>query len=481
MEIKDLKISSTSIISEAISKINKTGLGIVFIEADNKITGSLTDGDIRRALLKGLNLNSLVDECSNKKPIILSIDSNKKTILSKLSNSIKIIPLVDDTGAMVDFASIKRLHNYMIMEPFLNGNEINYVNECISTNWISSQGKFVLRFEEEIKNLCNANFCLATSNGTTALHLALEALDIGKNDEVIVPNFTFGASVNSIVHAGATPVLVDVDKDSWNISLEAIKGAVTPKTKAIMPVHIYGNPCNMPSIMAFAKSKNLLVIEDCAEALGAKIGDKYVGSFGDAATFSFFANKVLTTGEGGALLIKNNDIYEKASILRDHGMRKDKRYWHDYVGFNYRLTNIQAAIGCAQLEQLNDFQSKRDAIWKNYNEHLIETDYFEFQEVTKNSIDCKWLYTILLRNDLNFSRDELLKKLKNFGIESRPVFFPMDKMPAFKEIAIFRSNPISENISERGLSLPSSITLNKDEISFICSSLISIIESRLDN
>jgi len=236
----------------------------------------------------------------------------------------------------------------------------------------------------------------------------------------------------------------------------------------------------MISIMAFAKAKNLLVIEDCAEALGAKIGDRYVGSFGDAATFSFFANKVITTGEGGALLIKNTNVYEKASILRDHGMRKNKRYWHDYVGFNYRLTNIQAAIGCAQLEQLNDFENKRNSIWKNYNEHLMRTDYFEFQEVAKSSSDCKWLYTVLLRKELNFSRDELLEKLKNFGIESRPVFFPMDEMPAFKDKAISYSNTVSKNISERGFSLPSSITLNNDEINFICNSLISIIESKLE-
>lgn len=480
MEIKDLKIHSESTIAEAISKINKIGLGIVFVEANNQIIGSLTDGDVRRALLNGLTLDSIAYECSNKKPVVLSINSNKKTIQNTLSDRIKIIPLVDDKGAMVDFASIKRLHNHMVMEPFLNGNEIDYVTECISTNWISSQGKFVLRFEDEIKNLCDVNFCLATSNGTTALHLALEALGIGDGDEVIVPNFTFGASVNSIVHSGATPVLVDIDQKSWNLSLEAITNAVTPKTKAIMAVHIYGNPCDMVSIMAFAKAKNLLVIEDCAEALGAKIGDRYVGSFGDAATFSFFANKIITTGEGGALLIKNNDIYKKALVLRDHGMSKDKRYWHDYVGFNYRLTNIQAAIGCAQLEQLPNFQKKRKIIWNTYKSYLIQSDYFEFQEVSDNSSDSHWLFTILLKNNLNISRDELLDKLKNYGIESRPVFYPMNKMPAFKNIAIYESNPISEDIAKRGFSLPSSVSLDEDEIKFICNSLISVIASNLE-
>lgn len=480
MEIKDLKIHSESTIAEAISKINKIGLGIVFVEANNQIIGSLTDGDVRRALLNGSTLDSIAYECSNKKPVVLSINSNKKTIQNTLSDRIKIIPLVDDKGAMVDFASIKRLHNHMVMEPFLNGNEIDYVTECISTNWISSQGKFVLRFEDEIKNLCGVNYCLATSNGTTALHLALEALGIGDGDEVIVPNFTFGASVNSIVHAGATPVLVDIDQKSWNLSLEAITNAVTPKTKAIMAVHIYGNPCDMVSIMAFAKAKNLLVIEDCAEALGAKIGDRYVGSFGDAATFSFFANKIITTGEGGALLIKNNDIHKKALVLRDHGMSKDKRYWHDYVGFNYRLTNIQAAIGCAQLEQLSNFQKKRKIIWDTYKSYLIQSDYFEFQEVSDNSSDSHWLFTILLKNNLNISRDELLDKLKNYGIESRPVFYPMNKMPAFKDIAIYKSNPVSEDIAKRGFSLPSSVSLDEDEIKFICNSLISVIASNLE-
>lgn len=480
MEIKDLKISSSALMSEAITKINKTGIGIVFIEDDSKIIGSLTDGDIRRSFLKGANIQDAVINFYNKNPVVLNINSDKKTIQNALSKSIKVIPLVNDDGKMVDYASIKRLHNLMVMEPFLNGNEIDYVTECISTNWISSQGKFVYQFENDIKKLCNAKFCLATSNGTTALHLALAAHDIGAGDEVIVPNFTFGASVNSIIHAGATPVLVDINSEDWNISLEAIKTAVTNKTKAIMPVHIYGKPCDMKSIMSFAKSKNLIVIEDCAEALGAKIGSDYVGSFGDAATFSFFANKVITTGEGGALLIKNNEIHEKAITLRDHGMRKDKRYWHEYPGFNYRMTNIQAAIGCAQLEQLADFQKKRINIWNTYNSYLKKTNFFDFQQVNSNSTDCKWLYTVLLKNDIHLKRDELLNLLKNYGIESRPVFYPMSQMPAFFNRAIIKPSPVTENISKRGFSLPSSVSINKKQIKFICDSLIAIIESRLD-
>ena len=217
MEIKDLKISSSALMSEAITKINKTGIGIVFIEDDSKIIGSLTDGDIRRSFLKGANIQDAVINFYNKNPVVLNINSDKKTIQNALSKSIKVIPLVNDDGKMVDYASIKRLHNLMVMEPFLNGNEIDYVTECISTNWISSQGKFVYQFENDIKKLCNAKFCLATSNGTTALHLALAAHDIGAGDEVIVPNFTFGASVNSIIHAGATPVLVDINSEDWNI------------------------------------------------------------------------------------------------------------------------------------------------------------------------------------------------------------------------------------------------------------------------
>ena len=254
MEINDLKIHSGSTIAEAILKINKTGLGIVFIEADNQIIGSLTDGDVRRALLNGSKLDSLATGCSNKKPIVLSVDSNKRTIQNTLSNSIKIIPLIDDKGAMVDFASIKRLHNYMVMEPFLNGNEINYVTECISSNWISSQGKFVLRFEEEIKNLCGANFCLATSNGTTALHLALEALGVGEGDEVIVPANTYIASLLAITDNNLVPVLVEPNIVSYNLDIDKIEEAITIKTKAIMTVHLYGQVCFNDKLKVFKKS-----------------------------------------------------------------------------------------------------------------------------------------------------------------------------------------------------------------------------------
>jgi len=479
MNINDLLVDSKDNLILAIKKINSTGLGIVFVTKNGKAFGSLTDGDIRRALLKGAETKDELINFCNKKPVILSKDSSKNMIQKNLSSRIKVIPLVDENEIIVDFATIKRLHHFMVMEPVLSGNEINYVTECIKTNWISSQGKYVKNFESEIKNMFGANFCISTSNGTTALHLALEALDIGEGDEVIVPDFTFGASVNSIIHSGATPVLVDVEKDSWNLCPKAVKDAINKKTKAIMPVHIYGNPCDMKAIMSIAKKNKLLVIEDCAEAFGATVEGKYVGTFGDSATFSFFANKVITSGEGGAVLFNSREAYEKAAVIRDHGMSKNKRYWHERIGYNYRLTNLQAAIGCAQLEQFESFKRKRKDIWNQYDSRLKKTGYFSYQKSLKNSSVSHWLYSILLRNSIEMDRDQLLESLKNYGIETRPVFYPMSRMPAFKSLANSRKNHIANSISQRGFSLPSSITLKRSEIDFICDSLITILQSNL--
>jgi perosamine synthetase len=254
---------------------------------------------------------------------------------------------------LVDYSTIYKLRSISIASPLLNGNELNYVTDCLKTNWISSQGKYVKEFERQFE-LYHENFnAVAVSNGTVALHLALEAIGIGENDEVLVPNLTFAASVNAIIYAKAIPVLVDISKETLNIDLNKIENLITKNTKAIMVVHLYGSPCDMNSIIEISKKYNLKIIEDCAEALGSYYYNRPVGVFGDVSTFSFYGNKTITTGEGGMVLFKDNEIAEKARVLRDHGMSKSKRYWHDFVGYNYRLTNIQAAIGVAQFERLN--------------------------------------------------------------------------------------------------------------------------------
>jgi len=475
LKVKDICVEAEASILTCLEVLDKNAQGIVFVVDNGQLLGSLTDGDIRRALIGGANKNDSIRQYYNKEVISFNVNTLDSEVQNALSEKIKVIPLLDDDAKVVDFASKFRMHQFTVMEPLLAGNELEYVTDCIKTNWISSQGSYVNKFQEMLKKECEADYCLATSNGTVSLHLALESLGIGAGDEVIVPNLTFGASVNSIIHAGATPVLVDVDSDTWNMSSSIIRNAITSNTKAIMPVHIYGSPCDMEKIMALAKEYNLLVIEDCAEALGASIGGRPVGSFGDAAAFSFFANKVITCGEGGAVMFKDADVYHKAQLLRDHGMSKSRRYWHEEVGYNYRLTNIQAAIGCAQLEQIDSFKKRRIAIFDLYDSLLMPSGFFEKQYTCQGVNSSYWLYTICIKSGIEINRDVLIDKLQLLGIDTRPMFYPMNQMPAFTNVKKSGDLNVSIDISYRGLSLPSSVTLKDKEIHWISQQILILL------
>jgi perosamine synthetase len=474
--IRELCIDKNESLLDAMKLLDKNAQGILFVTDMSILCGTLSDGDIRRALMKGASRNERINDHRCIEFVSLPYETPVNIIQQHLSQKIKAIPLIDKVGHIIDYASALKPHRFSVMEPLLGGNELAYVTDCIKTNWISSQGKYVHRFEQELKTINNGNYCLATSNGTVALHLALIALGVSEGDEVIVPNFTFGASINAIMHAGATPVLVDIDEDTWNVSIDEIEAAISPKTKAIMPVHIYGNPCDMVAIMAIAKTHDLLVIEDCAEALGATINGKPVGSFGDAAAFSFFANKVITCGEGGAIILKNEGSFKKALLLRDHGMSAKKRYWHEEIGYNYRLTNLQAAIGCAQLEQLSYFNQRRAEIFSLYDELLLDKGLFEAQKVNSGNRSSYWLYTVCLVTNAAISRDQLVKKLLLKGIETRPTFHPMHEMPAFINAKVAKDVSTSIAISSRGISLPSAVTLKNEEIIYICNHVLSILE-----
>jgi perosamine synthetase len=405
----------------------------------------------------------------------MPVDSDSALILEKLDDKVKVIPLIDNTKRLVDYSSRNKIRRISVASPLLNGNEIAYVTECIKTNWISSQGKFVKQFESMFSNYHENKKSVAVSNGTVALHLALESLGIGKGDEVIVPDLTFAASINAIIYTGATPVLIDVDLLSWNLDISQLEGLISDKTKAIMPVHLYGLPCDMENIMSIAKKYNLFVIEDCAEALGSFYNNKPVGTFGDVATFSFYGNKTITTGEGGMLVFKDPLISERASVLRDHGMSKTKRYWHDFVGYNYRLTNIQAAIGVAQFERLDEFVSAKQTNANFYNQLFSNLNFFEIPLQTSKSINSYWLYTCLVKENATFNRDQLIDFLQQKGVETRPVFYPMHLMPPY---AKYMKKPLvnSIDISERGISFPSSVNLSSLEMEYIKKSVHLFVE-----
>jgi perosamine synthetase len=473
MNYKELIINQHKHIKEALQVLNETGIGALFVlDDDFVLVGIITDGDIRRALLKNITLNHVVKDVMNTSFISLPVETDNSIILDHLNDSVKIIPLIDANGRLVDYAAINKIRRISVSSPLLNGNELAYVTECIKTNWISSQGKYVKSFENIFENYHEGRKSLAVSNGTVALHLALVALGIKEGDEVLVPNLTFAASVNSIIYTGAKPVLVDVDPETWNIDVSQAEKLINNNTKAIMPVHLYGHPCEMDALIRLAELHNLYVIEDCAEALGSYYKGRPVGVFGDVSTFSFYGNKTITTGEGGMIVFKDPIIAERASTLRDHGMDKSKRYWHSEVGYNYRLTNIQAAIGVAQFEQLNEFVSSKRRIANVYNSHLEKLDFFQLPSEKDETVNSYWLYTCMLKPNSPFTRDELIDYLGSIGIETRPVFFPINTMPPYKEFAKKSDLRVSENLSKIGISFPSSVNLSNEEIEFICKSII---------
>jgi perosamine synthetase len=349
-----------------------------------------------------------------------------------------------------------------VYKPFLNGNEKEYVNKCLDEKWISSRGQFIEKFEISFSKYINVKYSTSVSNGTVALHLALKALDIGFGDEVIAPTFTYVASINAIQIAGAKPVFVDCLEDSWNIDYKQITSKINHRTKAIMVVHMYGLSCNMDEILKICKKYNLYLIEDAAEAFGSFYKSKHVGTFGDISTFSFFGNKTITTGEGGMISTNNINIINRCKYLKSQAVSIDKEYWHDEIGYNYRMTNICAAIGTAQLESRDVILQKKNLIATWYKKKLKGLP-LNFQLENSNFINSHWLVCILLNDDKyrNSLRDFLSKE----GVETRPFFYPVHIMPAFKTAESF---PISESISKRGINLPSYPSITNSQVTHIC-------------
>ena len=363
------------------------------------------------------------------------------------------------------------MYKYPVYQPSLNGNEKKYVNECLDSTWISSKGKFIFEFETNFAKFVEVSHAASVCNGTVALHVALIALGVGKDDEVIVPTLTYIASVNAIAYTGAKPVFVDSLPDTWQIDIEDVKKKITSKTKAIMAVHLYGHPCKMDKLVKIAKENNLFLIEDCAEAIGTKYKGKHVGTFGDISTFSFFGNKTITCGEGGMVVTNDETLHDRLIRYKGQGLAKDREYWHDVVGYNYRMTNIQAAIGLAQLEQVETFLTKKKQIANWYKERLNGLPV-EFHKECGDVNHSYWMCSIL--TDKAEIRDELRKFLKEEGIETRPLFYPVHTMPMYSKD--FEKHPTAEHIGWRGLNLPSYPALEKSDVDYICKTIRNFYE-----
>ena len=364
-------------------------------------------------------------------------------------------------------------HFIPISKPSITQLEIDYVNDAVKSTWISSLGKYIDEFEHNFARFCDAEFAVAVSNGTVAIHLALVCLGIKKGDEVIVPDLSFIATANAILHAGATPVFADIDPFNYCLDPEDVVNKITDKTKAIMPVHLYGHPADMESLIKIAKDYNLLLIEDAAEAHGATINGKRVGSFGDCATFSFYGNKNFTTGEGGMISTNDIELYNKLKFLRDHGMSKEKRYWHTELGYNYRMTNIQAALGCAQLERADEIMSKRQQIFDWYNSILPTNPKYSLNRTYPWATNSFWLISLEIYDYSEDQRDLFIKELRSRNIDSRPFFYPMSIMPYIK---IVSETPNTKKIYKQGLNLPTYFDITYEEVCFICNSIIEILK-----
>ncbi len=356
-------------------------------------------------------------------------------------------------------------------KPIYWGNEEKYVSDAVKSTWISG-GEYVKRLEETFSKLNGSKFAVSTSNGTTSLTLALLSLGISKDDEVIIPGFCFVAAGNTVIGVGAKPVHADIDAETWNISPEEIKKKITPKTKAILVVHNYGNVCDMSPILEIAKQHNLPIIEDAAEAAFSKYNGKYAGTLGDIGSFSFQATKTITTGEGGCLLTNSPELADKMRKIQSHGMKIRGSYWHDVVGYNFRLTNLQAALGVAQLENLPIILENKKRIYNSYKEKLSNVPGITFQKITLNSEPVIWTTAIKISPEkFGRTRNQIIEILKEKGIETRPGFYPFHALPIYQA----EFCPVAEEVSKNIIALPLSADLKEEEIDFICNSIKELI------
>ncbi|PWU00009.1 MAG: aminotransferase DegT [Bacteroidetes bacterium] len=360
-----------------------------------------------------------------------------------------------------------------ISKPWITEKEVEFVTDAVRSTWVSSLGKYIDKFEEDFAKFCDTKYGVALMNGTIALQLALEACGIGDGDEVIVPDLSFIATANAVLNIGAVPVFVDVEPITYCIDPSKIEEAITSKTKAIIPVHLYGHPSEMISVNAIAKKYNLKVVEDAAEAHGATINGKKVGSFGDCAIFSFYGNKNLTTGEGGMVVTNNKEIYDRCRFLRDHAMSKEKRYWHPEKGYNYRMTNLQAALGCAQMSRISEIMANRISLFEKYKKALGGCESIVLNQTLPWATNSYWLIIARFKDISESQRDKLMVSLKEKGIDSRPFFYPMSDMPYFKQKP---NTPVTHKVYKEGINLPTSFDLTEEQVNFICDSIKAIVK-----
>lgn len=364
-----------------------------------------------------------------------------------------------------------------VNEPLFGGNEKKYLNQCIEQGWISSEGPFVREFEEKFSAYLGLKHGVAVCNGTAALEVALAAAGITEGDEVIMPAFTIISCAIGIIRLGAKPVLVDSEANTWNMDTNQLESKITKKTKAIMPVHIYGHPVDMDPVMELGRKYHLRIIEDAAEVHGAEYKGRKAGGMGDVGCFSFYANKIITSGEGGMVVTGDEEIAARARDYRNLCFRPEKRFYHTELGYNFRMTNLQAAVALAQLEQIEEHISIKRRNAMAYNERLADIDSLKLPTEKEWARNVYWMYGIELRDGAGMDNEELARRLKANGVDTRPFFLGMHEQPVFRQMGLFGGEryPVAERLARRGLYLPSGLTLHEEQIETVCRTLHAIL------
>jgi perosamine synthetase len=362
-----------------------------------------------------------------------------------------------------------------ISNPALVGNELKYVTDCIQTSWISSVGTYVQRFEEAFAGFCGTEHAVTCSNGTTALHLALLALGVEPGDEVIVPTLTYVATANAVVYCGAKPMFVDSESETWNMNPAQVEALITPRTRGIIVVHLFGHPVDMDPVLDIAHRHGLFVLEDAAEAHGAEYKGQRAGSIGDVATFSFFGNKIITTGEGGMVTTNDSALADEVRRLKNHGMDPHRKYWFPTIGYNYRLTNVASAIGLAQMEKIDWHLEQRQQIASWYREFLAGVHGLTWQAEKEWARHVWWLFTVVMDDNIPLSRFDVLAGLKDRGVEGRQIVYPIHQLPPYYDSAHEGRFSVADRTVARGLHLPTWSGLTREQVAHVCDSLVGCV------
>jgi perosamine synthetase len=358
-----------------------------------------------------------------------------------------------------------------VASPVLSGREKEYVVDCLDSTWISSTGKYVDQFQSQFAAYCGSEHAVACCNGTVAVHLALLAFGLQPGDEVIVPSLTFIATANAVTYCGATPIFVDSEPLTGNLDPAKLEELITPRTKGVIAVHLFGHPADMDAIRAITDRHNLFLIEDAAEAHGAMYRGRRSGSLGDIATFSFYGNKIITSGEGGMVMTKRKELADKMALLRGQGMDPHKRYWFPIIGYNYRMTNVAAAIGLAQFEKLEWHLERHREVAKWYERGLKDCPKVAWTDEQSWAKHAYWMFVIYLTGRDEAARDDLMRKLAEKGIETRPVFYPLHILPPYQKMHGSRKLPVSERMGATGIALPTWSGLTEEDVDYVCQNL----------